>query len=352
MAQKPQKIPRLSRSLIKNRSAPASRRVAAVNTTSDGNSSKPTPSPSNFQFTQPIRKILEPPLIDKLRHTLGERLKPKYQHSGPPRGNILQLHSMDWDKLEVHYRPGRRIPRSDKRASTENPFRDIYYVPPESEIRLSPTSFLSRSFEHLSRDSNEDISAEPQIVFHRQDSPTLPYKNPALWRYLNKRSLSAGQQQKVSLSTSSIRHTPAPSSSPEPIDIDQYHRLADTYIDNLVAKLEAIQEERGNIDCEYSAGVLTLAYPPAGTYVLNKQPPNRQIWLSSPISGPKRYDYVATDPPETEESSAGGDGASRGGAGVEGQEKRGDWVYLRDGSTLSGLLREELGVELDDEVVR
>uniref|UniRef100_A0A914RUA2 Frataxin n=1 Tax=Parascaris equorum TaxID=6256 RepID=A0A914RUA2_PAREQ len=25
-----------------------------------------------------------------------------------------------------------------------------------------------------------------------------------------------------------------------------------------------------------------------GTYVINKQTPNRQIWLSSPISGPKR----------------------------------------------------------------
>ena len=28
-----------------------------------------------------------------------------------------------------------------------------------------------------------------------------------------------------------------------------------------------------------------------GTYVINKQSPNRQIWLSSPVSGPKRYDF-------------------------------------------------------------
>jgi frataxin len=26
--------------------------------------------------------------------------------------------------------------------------------------------------------------------------------------------------------------------------------------------------------------------------VLNKQPPNLQIWFSSPISGPKRYDWL------------------------------------------------------------
>ena len=30
--------------------------------------------------------------------------------------------------------------------------------------------------------------------------------------------------------------------------------------------------------------------PNVGTYVINKQTPNKQIWLSSPISGPKRYD--------------------------------------------------------------
>jgi frataxin len=70
-------------------------------------------------------------------------------------------------------------------------------------------------------------------------------------------------------------------------------------------------------------------FPPAGTYVINKQPPNRQIWLSSPVSGPKRYDYVET----------GGKGSGRGG----------DWVYLRDASTLKGLLGKEVGVTWDEE---
>ena len=33
------------------------------------------------------------------------------------------------------------------------------------------------------------------------------------------------------------------------------------------------------------AGVLTLKLPSSkGTYVINKQPPNKQIWLSSPTS--------------------------------------------------------------------
>ena len=40
-----------------------------------------------------------------------------------------------------------------------------------------------------------------------------------------------------------------------------------------------------------ASGVLTLSMPPHGTWVLNKQTPNRQIWWSSPLSGPRRYEY-------------------------------------------------------------
>jgi frataxin len=82
------------------------------------------------------------------------------------------------------------------------------------------------------------------------------------------------------------------------------------------------------------AGVLNVTVPGIGTYVLNKQPPNRQIWLSSPISGPKRYDWVlrgdAMDEKEGTREYVGG-----------------QWIYLRDGSNLTTLLNEELGVEMD-----
>jgi frataxin len=40
------------------------------------------------------------------------------------------------------------------------------------------------------------------------------------------------------------------------------------------------------------AGVLTVKLGSKGTYVVNKQTPNKQIWLSSPTSGPKRYDFI------------------------------------------------------------
>lgn len=36
---------------------------------------------------------------------------------------------------------------------------------------------------------------------------------------------------------------------------------------------------------------MTLKLGDKGTYVVNKQPPNKQLWLSSPTSGPKRYDF-------------------------------------------------------------
>ena len=74
--------------------------------------------------------------------------------------------------------------------------------------------------------------------------------------------------------------------------------------------------------------MLTLIFPPHGTYVLNKQPPNKQIWLSSPVSGPKRYDWVVVV----------------GGGKKKKDDGEGEWVYLRDGSTLAGLLEEEVGV--------
>ncbi len=77
-----------------------------------------------------------------------------------------------------------------------------------------------------------------------------------------------------------------------------------------------------------------------GTYVLNKQPPNKQIWISSPISGPKRYDWVLmTGEGQNQKEGTGMD--------VEGDLRGGQWVYLRDGSTLTDLLKKELDVQMN-----
>jgi len=73
--------------------------------------------------------------------------------------------------------------------------------------------------------------------------------------------------------------------------------------------------------------------------VVNKQPPNKQIWLSSPVSGPKRYDWVV--------DAATADGEDADAAGDDGHGGR--WIYLRDGSGLTELLRREIGVVISTE---
>ncbi len=65
-----------------------------------------------------------------------------------------------------------------------------------------------------------------------------------------------------------------------------YHQAADAGLDNIVERLEDM-EQREDVpdgwDVEYASGVLTIKCGRKGTYVLNKQPPNRQIWMSSPV---------------------------------------------------------------------
>ncbi|KAI8263527.1 Frataxin-like protein [Colletotrichum sp. SAR 10_77] len=109
-----------------------------------------------------------------------------------------------------------------------------------------------------------------------------------------------------------------------------YHELADTYLETVLTKLEELQDAREGVDVEYAAGVLNVTFPGAGTYVINKQPPNKQIWLSSPISGPKRYDWVVVGDSQNEKEGTAA----------------GAWVYARDGSTLDDLFLKELDVDL------
>ncbi|KAK4163659.1 hypothetical protein QBC43DRAFT_300901 [Cladorrhinum sp. PSN259] len=119
--------------------------------------------------------------------------------------------------------------------------------------------------------------------------------------------------------------------TPADISDGEYHAIADEFMERAVHHFEELQDARSDIDVEFSAGVLKVTFgPDVGSYVINKQPPNKQIWLSSPKSGPKRYDYVML-----------GDGQ---------QDKQdtasGDWIYLRDGSRLTDLLLEEVGVDI------
>ena len=96
---------------------------------------------------------------------------------------------------------------------------------------------------------------------------------------------------------------------------DDYVALADECLDAILEKADELSDERDDVEAELSSGVLTLKIAGAGTWVINKQVPNRQLWLSSPVSGPCRYEYVD-----------------------------GTWTHTRDGSSLSELLERELGL--------
>uniref|UniRef100_A0A8C1MUZ0 Frataxin, mitochondrial n=1 Tax=Cyprinus carpio TaxID=7962 RepID=A0A8C1MUZ0_CYPCA len=99
----------------------------------------------------------------------------------------------------------------------------------------------------------------------------------------------------------------------------EYERLADETLDALAEYFEDLIDESFtgmDYDVVFSSGVLTVKVgSDHGTYVINKQTPNRQIWLSSPTSGPKRYDWTGER-----------------------------WVYAHDGVALHNLLSKELSL--------
>ncbi|KAG8011601.1 3-hydroxy-3-methylglutaryl-coenzyme A reductase [Nibea albiflora] len=99
----------------------------------------------------------------------------------------------------------------------------------------------------------------------------------------------------------------------------EYEKLADVTLDALADYFEDLTDEAftgAEYDVVFSSGVLTVKVGgDHGTYVINKQTPNKQIWLSSPTSGPKRYDWTGDS-----------------------------WVYTHDGVSLHQLLSKEFSI--------
>ncbi|KAB7501522.1 Frataxin, mitochondrial, partial [Armadillidium nasatum] len=110
----------------------------------------------------------------------------------------------------------------------------------------------------------------------------------------------------------------------------EYEHISNEALENLTEKLEFLLEDDNapsecditfsflkqcaySVNITFQSGVLTLKLGKHGTYVINKQSPNKQIWLSSPLSGPKRYDFIEND-----------------------------WIYKHDKSFLLDLLSQEL----------
>lgn len=81
------------------------------------------------------------------------------------------------------------------------------------------------------------------------------------------------------------------------LSIDEYHIKSDQFLENILDQIELLSEKYPEIivDIELLQGVMTISIPQLGTYIINKQISNKQIWLSSPVSGPNRFDLYKTE---------------------------------------------------------
>jgi frataxin len=70
-----------------------------------------------------------------------------------------------------------------------------------------------------------------------------------------------------------------------------FNTAADTLLEQIETAVEACDHSDVVDDINYSDGVLNIDTI-KGSFVLNKQAPNVQLWLSSPISGPHHYNMV------------------------------------------------------------
>lgn len=70
------------------------------------------------------------------------------------------------------------------------------------------------------------------------------------------------------------------------MDDSGFESLAEQTLARLQVQIEAVLDD---VDVELRGGILTLELEDGRQYVINKHMPNRQIWLSSPVSGAAHF---------------------------------------------------------------
>lgn len=86
---------------------------------------------------------------------------------------------------------------------------------------------------------------------------------------------------------------------------------------------ERIEDAIGDdADVDLRAGILTIELPDGAQFVVNKHGPNRQIWLSSPVSGASHYvwngaAWLSTRGPQRLETTLAEELAGRTGATLD-----------------------------------
>lgn len=77
------------------------------------------------------------------------------------------------------------------------------------------------------------------------------------------------------------------------LDDSRYATLVDDLLERIADTIDEVLGEE--IDAELQSGVLTLSLEAGGQYVLNKNAPMKQVWLSSPVSGAWHFNYADGD---------------------------------------------------------
>ena len=105
------------------------------------------------------------------------------------------------------------------------------------------------------------------------------------------------------------------------IDESTFQTLAD---ETLARMMDTLEEAVGDqLDVDLQDGILTIELDSGGQYVINKHAPNRQIWMSSPVSGASHFD----------------------------SDGHGGWVGTRGAGTLAAMLSAELAAATGETVV-
>ncbi len=69
----------------------------------------------------------------------------------------------------------------------------------------------------------------------------------------------------------------------------QFEAAADALLADLAERIEAAAD---SLEVDLINGILTIETEDRRSFVINKHGPNRQIWLSSPVSGASHFEAV------------------------------------------------------------
>lgn len=69
--------------------------------------------------------------------------------------------------------------------------------------------------------------------------------------------------------------------APSPLEESEFHQR----VDAVLAAIESQLEECDGIDCDVNGGILNLEFDNGSKVIINRQTPNREIWVAAKSGG-------------------------------------------------------------------